>query len=80
MSLLLDFFRTDNNGIPQELSVDTTFKTYQNSTYFSYTQGIGQHKFTLGGRLEYFNYVEEKWLFSPRISVLYQINPVSAIV
>lgn len=73
------FFRTDENGIPQELSIDTTFQTYKNSTYVSYTQGIGQHKFTLGGRLEYINYVEEKWLFSPRISVLYQINPVSAI-
>jgi|YNPMSStandDraft_1061717.scaffolds.fasta_scaffold00091_27 hypothetical protein len=73
------FFRTDNNGIPQTLSVDTNFSSYKNATYISLTQGIDNFKFTLGGRLDYVSYVKDKWLFSPRFSFLYQINEVSAI-
>lgn len=73
------FFRTDDKGIPQTFSIDTNFRTYKNATYISLTQGIGQMKFTLGGRLDYISYVKDKWLLSPRISILYQINDVSAI-
>lgn len=73
------FFRTDENGVPQILSVDTNFRTYKNATYFSLTQGVKNFKFTLGGRLDYISYVKDKWLFSPRFSFLYQINDVSAI-
>jgi len=73
------FFRTDNFGLPQTLSVDTTFQTYKNATYISWTQGIDNFKFTLGGRVEYINYVSNKWLLSPRFSFLYQFNEVSAI-
>lgn len=73
------FFRRDDNGIPQTLIVDTTFRTYKNATYISLTQGVNNLKFTVGSRLEYVSYVKDKWLFSPRFSILYQINDVSAI-
>ncbi|ROL61253.1 TonB-dependent receptor [Bacteroidetes/Chlorobi group bacterium ChocPot_Mid] len=73
------YIRTDNNGIPQELKVDTSFTSLKNSSYLSLTTAIGNHKVTLGGRLDYYDMTEPKFYFSPRLSVIYQLNDVSAI-
>ncbi len=73
-------YRVDNFGTPQELKTDTTLKAYKNGTYFSLTHGIGQHKFSIGGRMDYFNYTNDKLYFSPRLSAIYTINENSAIV
>jgi hypothetical protein len=74
------FLRRDANGIPRELKVDTSFSAIKNSTYAALTTSIGMHKVTLGGRLDYFNFTVDKLFFSPRLSVIYQINPVSAVI
>jgi hypothetical protein len=73
------YIRTDNNGIPQELKVDTSFTSLKNSSYLSLTTAIGNHKVTLGGRLDYYDMTVPKFYFSPRLSVIYQLNDVSAI-
>lgn len=74
------FLRRDDQGIPKELKVDTTFSAIKNSTYAALTTAIGMHKVTVGGRLDYFNFTIDKLFFSPRLSVIYQINPVSAVI
>lgn len=74
------FLRRDNQGIPMALRVDTSFSAIKNSTYFASTTSFGMHKVTLGGRLDYFNFTEAKLFFSPRLSLIYQINPVSAVI
>jgi len=71
--------RTDQFGNPMPLSLDTNFQTIRNFTYVSMTMGIGQHKVTAGGRMNYYDYLNDKFFFSPRLSVIYQINDVSAI-
>jgi len=71
--------RTDQFGNPQPLSLDTNFQTIRNFTYVSMTMGIGRHKVTAGGRMNYYDYLSNKLFFSPRLSVVYQINDVSAI-
>lgn len=73
------YLRTDQNGAPQPLSVDTSFNSVKNFTYVSMTMGIGKHKVTAGGRMNYYNFLDDKFFFSPRLSVIYQINEVSAI-
>lgn len=73
------YIRTDLNGVPQELKIDTAFSSFKNSSYVSLTTAIGNHKITAGGRLDYYDITEPKFYFSPRLSVIYQLNDVSAI-
>jgi hypothetical protein len=72
------YIRTDANGLPQALLLDTSFTSLQNSTYASLTTGFGQNKLTFGTRLDYYEMTEPKLYFSPRLSYIYQINEVSA--
>lgn len=74
------FMRKDENGTGRSLNVDTNFTALRNGTYASMTIGLGQNKLTLGGRMDYYNFLEPKLFFSPRLSLVYQINPVSALV
>ncbi|MBI5324113.1 MAG: TonB-dependent receptor [Ignavibacteriae bacterium] len=76
--LIPGFMRTDSLGIPSELVIDTNFTGYKNSTYASVTAGISNFKISLGGRLDYNKSLEKHWYISPRGSVLYQLNEVSA--
>lgn len=76
--LIPGYIRKDNFGVEQPYSVDTNFRAYKNSTYMSLTGTIGDFKLTAGGRAEYFNFMQTKWYFSPRASILYQLNDVSA--
>ncbi len=78
--LVPGFLRKDNYGIEQPLSIDTNFRAYKNSSYISLTSSIDKFKFTLGGRSDYYNFLETKWYFSPRASIIYQLNDVSAFV
>jgi hypothetical protein len=72
--------RKDINGIGHELRVDTNFRAYKNSTYVSLTTALGQNKFTVGGRLDYFNFVTPSVFLSPRVSFIYVVDPVSSII
>jgi len=73
------YMRTDNNGIPQDLNVDTSFSSLKNSTYLSLTTALGSYKITVGGRMDYYEITEPKFYLSPRISMIYQLNDVSAV-
>jgi hypothetical protein len=73
------FLRTDQNGIGKALTVDTNFKSYKNSTYFSLNSSMFQSlKLTLGARADYYSLLDTKWYFSPRGAALYQMNEISA--
>jgi len=74
------FLRKDNNGFPVSLNVDTTLHIYKNASYLSVTAGFSQFKITLGGRYDYYGFLQNKLYFSPRLSFDYQINDVSAII
>jgi hypothetical protein len=76
--LVPGYMRTDSIGTPSELKVDTNFTGYKNSTYASMTAGIGNIKITFGGRLDYNNLLETQLYVSPRGSLLYQLNDVTA--
>lgn len=78
--LIPGYLRKDNFGVPRQLAVDTSLSAYKNATYAALTMGIGQHKFTLGGRMDYNNFLSENLVFSPRLSFVYQLNEVSAFV
>lgn len=73
------FMRLDANSIPQELTIDTSFTAIRNGIYGTITTSIDNFKFTVGSRLDYYNYTSNKFYLSPRISGIYQINPVSGI-
>ena len=72
------YIRTDDKGMPQELKIDTSFSSINNSTYISLTTSLGMFKVILGGRLDYYDITESDIYFSPRLSMLYQLNDVSA--
>ena len=78
--LIPGFLRTDQFSVPQPLQVDSSINTLKNATFVSLTSTIGQHKVTFGGRLDYYSFTQDKFFFSPRISAIYQINPVSAVI
>lgn len=73
------FVRTDKDGNPVPLEVDTNFNAFNNSTYINLTSAIGQFRYTLGGVLNYYSITNPEFYFSPRILALYQINEVSAL-
>ena len=77
--LIPGYVRVDNKGKEQPLTTDTSFRVFNNATYFSLTAGLGSYKLSAGGRLDYFGNTESKWYFNPRLSLIYQINDVSAI-
>lgn len=78
--LIPGFLRTDAQGTPRELRKDTTFSGVKNSTYASFTMGLGDFKFTLGGRMDYFNFTDGNLFLSPRFSAVYVLNPVSSFI
>lgn len=78
--LVPGYLRTDQNGVPQGLTVDSSFTAMKNSTYASATASLGSYRITFGGRLDYFSFTTNKLFLSPRLSVIYQLNEVSAII
>ncbi|MEI6090841.1 MAG: TonB-dependent receptor [bacterium] len=78
--LIPGYMRTDQNGVPNELKIDTSFNVIKNATYASMTMGWGKHKVTAGLRGDYFSFTTNKYFLSPRISVFYTINENSTII
>lgn len=78
--LVPGFLRIDNNNIEQPLAIDTNFTTIKNGTYFSLSSAIGQHRFTIGGRMDYYSFTEGELNFSPRLSYIYTLNEKSSFV
>lgn len=78
--LIPGYMRLDENFKPVELKVDTNLRAYKNSTYASLTTAVGKFKFTVGGRADYFNFINHQFFLSPRFSVIYQHNELSAFI
>lgn len=76
---IADYLRKDENGIGNELSLDTNFSVFRNASYANITHSIGLFKATFGARLDYYGHIENKLYLSPRLSFIYQINDVSAL-
>ncbi|MCX6153235.1 MAG: TonB-dependent receptor [Candidatus Kapabacteria bacterium] len=74
------YMRLDNLGKPQELKVDTSFHAIRNATYISITTGMELLRLTVGGRMDYYNFLKDNLKFSPRLSLTYTINDVSSII
>jgi hypothetical protein len=75
------YLREDQNGVPRDLQVDTSFTAIRNATYFNLTGSMmDKIKYSVGARIDYYNYTSNELNFSPRLSATYQINPVSAII
>ncbi len=77
--LIPGYLRQDQNGVPQPLEKDTSFNSIKNGTYVNFTLPIGNHRLTAGGRMDYYNYTKDNLFFSPRMSFIYFLNPVSSI-
>ncbi len=74
------YMRTSSTGDTVGLYQDTTLKTYKNASYVSLSASFGKTKLTLGGRYDHYGFLEDKSYLSPRLSVIYQLNDVSAII
>jgi hypothetical protein len=71
--------RTDfeNNQLP--LQVDTNFTALKWGTYISLTHTNENISYTLGGRADYLSFLKNKFYFSPRASINWQITVRSTI-
>jgi hypothetical protein len=71
--------RTDfqNNQLP--LKVDTTFNALKWGTYISLTHTNENISYTLGGRADYYSFLQKSLYFSPRASINWQITERSTI-
>jgi len=72
--------RTDNNGVERPFDIDTSFNTIKNATYFNYSTAIENHRITLGGRMDYYNFTAESIYLSPRLSYTYTLNENSSFI
>jgi hypothetical protein len=78
--LIPAYLREDENGNPRGLDTDTNFTAFKNGTYFVFTGGMSPLRLTLSGRMDYYNYLDKKFFFSPRVCTKYGINTVSSLL
>jgi len=65
------YLRTDFDGKPLPLAVDTSFNAIKNSTYISYAHDVGYMQYKVGARMDYYSFLQNKFYFSPRIAISY---------
>ncbi len=67
--------RTDQNGIPRALDIDTTFTAFNTGAYASLqTEFPNIVKATIGARLDYYGFINKGTVFSPRLSLSRQLG------
>ncbi len=75
---LAGFARTDANGLPQPLNIDTSFTALRNGTYAQATWSANnQLRFTLGLRGDWYNFLDNAVRIAPRAAVTYAANEVT---
>lgn len=72
--LIPGYIRKDDKGIPQDLQVDTNFRTVKNGTYATFSAGLGRWRLTAGARADYYNMTSDALHLSPRLAAFYYIN------
>lgn len=74
------FFRLDNNGIPRALNVDTNFTAFRNATYVQASyQLTPEFRTTLSLRGDYNNFLNTKFVVSPRFALSYSLSPLQTL-
>jgi hypothetical protein len=65
----------------QQISVNALLDTsgWKSAAYVQVSQKWGSMRFSLGGRGDYFNLLETPFEFSPRLSLTYELSPVTNI-
>lgn len=78
--LVPGYARLDQNGVPRPLAVDTSFQAFRTALYGQMAwQFSEQWKLTLGGRFDYYAYLETSAVVSPRFALAYQLTPTTTI-
>lgn len=65
------YLRTDPDGKQLPLAVDTSFNALKNATYISYSHVVGKLQYKVGGRMDYYGMLQDKFYFSPRLAMSY---------
>jgi outer membrane cobalamin receptor len=66
--------RTDQNGEPQALAVDTSFTAFRNATYAEASiRASDRIRITGGLRADYYDFVDDGFRLSPRIGATWQV-------
>ena len=73
------FLRPFQTNFGQQISVDRLYDTtaFKGAAFAQLSQQIGHFRIVLGGRVDYFNLIEENVSFSPRFSTSYELSPVT---
>lgn len=71
------FLRPDtiSFGIPIGLDARYSTNATKSAVYAQLSQEVARARFTLGGRLDYFDLIEDKIALSPRVAATYAIDP-----
>ena len=78
--LIPGYIRTDQSGNEQPMDIDTSFNTLKNGTFASLNTAFGHHKFTFGGRMDFYNFTKDNIFLSPRLSYTYVLNENSSFI
>ena len=75
------FLRPFQSAFGQQLSFDGTYDATgtKAATYAQVSQQIGLMRVVLGGRVDFFSLIQDKFAFSPRLAASYSISPVTRI-
>lgn len=74
------YLRTNANGTPQPLTVDTNFTAFRNATYLQLSHVFFENfRITLGARGDYYSFLNDKFYLSPRIGLSYSLSDISSV-
>jgi len=73
------FLRPFSTSFGDSLAVNSSYRTmaFKSAAFAQVSQGLGLARITVGGRLDYFNMIENKFVVSPRLSGTYAFSPVT---
>lgn len=78
--LVPGFLRTDAQGTPKPLTVDTTFSAFRNGTFASLSTTLTDNlKTTVGLRSDYYPFLTTQFYVSPRLSFSYFASDVTTV-
>ncbi len=78
---LIGFARLDQNGVPRELNIDTTFTAFRNATYAQAAWAVSdQFRVTAGLRADYYDFIpNNRFVVSPRLALSYSLTPTQTL-
>lgn len=70
------FARLNASGVPTPLSVDTSFTAFRAGVYANVAwQFVDRWRVTVGGRYDYYGFLSESSVLSPRLSLAWSLTP-----